>query len=165
MSAIRVPIKMVIAVVLALCAPVATALSNTTSLISFEGHWHVDLKRSVLPRGAPLPKSVTLNVITDDGKSYEAEETQLSQDGTTWTQIVRARVDGNFYQTQSGPVRLSTAITQRTSDLMRLEISGPDGFHGVETCKISDDRKTILCDVLVTFGKDKKFGRSVYVRD
>src|SRR5271168_1047186 len=62
--------------------------------ISMNGHWHVDFERSSNPWAAQHPKSVTLNVMVDDAKAYEATETTVGIDGQVRTETIRAAYDG-----------------------------------------------------------------------
>ena len=113
-----------------------------------------------------MPRSVTLNVVTDDGKLYESEETEIAADGTEVALITHASVDGKFYPVSGSRGELRVAITKRVAGFMRMEIASPSGIHGVGICNISSDLNTLICDVLMIDASGRKFlGRSVYVRD
>lgn len=141
-----------------------TPARSADPVLSFKGHWHVDLKRSVAP--GPMPRSVTLNVVADDGKLFESEETEITADGTEFVNLVHAAVDGKFYPVSGSPGNLSVAIIQRGAGFMRSEIAAPNGIHGVGICNTSSDLNSLICDVLITDATGKNsLWRSVYVRD
>lgn len=159
----KMKIKIRIALIVAIAVNPLQVLSGS-SPVSFKGHWRVDLERSLVPNG-PIPRRVTLNVITDNGRVYEAQETQVRADGTVITELVHVPINGKSYPILGSPNDIKVAITHWAPGSMRMELHAPSGLRGVETCRISIDLKTMTCDEIDTDLKgNTSSGRSVYVR-
>ena len=157
---------MKIRALLALLLTIPTAaVFAANQVISFKGQWHVDLQRSAIPQSADT-KSVHLDVITDDGKIYEAAETVVRSNGETTTQRVRLPLDRKFHRIEGSPNAVSASITRRVSGAMTIELRGAGGIHGREVCEISTDRNTITCGLTGTDPQGRTTSaKSVYVRD
>jgi hypothetical protein len=151
--------------VVLLAIPVLSAAGQNQP-ISMEGHWHVDFERSFNPWAAQHPKSVTLNVMVDDAKAYEATETIVAIDGQVRTETIRAAYDGKSYPVEGSPSGVTVAMTRLPSGSSRFEVATPDGFHALIVCSVSDDQSTMDCDETDTEPKGvSKAARSVYLRD
>jgi hypothetical protein len=144
-------------------AVTATAAAQDRSA-SLRGHWHVDLERSSNPYTSNT-KSVTLDIITDDGKMYESEETVVKSDGTTRIESVRVPVDGIFYPVRGSFSGVSVAVTHWAPGSIRVELRTPDGLRGLEVCTLSADFGTIVCEETDTDSQGREtFAETVYVR-
>jgi hypothetical protein len=148
----------------ALAIPTLPAVAQNQP-ISAKGHWHVDFARSFDP-WAPHPKSVVLNVIVDDGRTYESTETIVGTDGKERTETIRATYDGKPYTVEGSASGVTVAMTRLADGFSRAELDTPDGFHALIKCSLSVDLSTMTCDETDTDPKGvSKPSRSVYVRD
>jgi hypothetical protein len=139
----------------------ATAEPKATSL---SGRWQVDFQRTTNPYGV-RKKSVTLDVIIDDGHTFQSQETQLLTDDTTVVESIEAPVDGKFYPITGSPNGISIAITGWAPGFIHMEMRASGGFTGVQTCTLSASSNTMTCDETDTDPQGKKtFSRVVYVR-
>jgi hypothetical protein len=144
-------------------AATATAAAQDRS-ISLRGHWHVDFERSSNPYKSHT-KSVTLDIITDDGKVYESEERVVASDGTTRVESVRVPIDGKFYPAKGSFNDVSIAVTHWELGSVRIEMRAPTGLHGQEVCTLSGDLGTIVCEETDTdLQGHETFAKTVYVR-
>ena len=151
-----------IAAIAILFAQPAFAQTESNSL---KGRWHVDFERSINPYGV-RPKSVTLNVIADDGHIFKSEETRIQADGKITKESIEATVNGRFYPVQGSPNSVAVAITRWVPGSVRMEMRAPDGLYGVQLCMLSANLSTMTCDETDTDLRGKKtFAKSVYVRD
>jgi hypothetical protein len=149
-----------------------TALANTglragaaDQPISSEGHWHVDFDRSSSPYG-PHPKSVMLNVIRDDERTYEATETVVEIGGKIRTEHMKAGYDGKFYPIEGSPSHITFSMMRLTAASKRIEANTPNGFHSVIVCTLSDDLNVMTCEENDKDPKGRRTSaKSVYVRD
>jgi hypothetical protein len=143
----------------------AAAAAAQERPISLKGHWHLDLGRSFNPYPTHA-KSVTLDVTTDDGRTYDTTETQVRTDGKVVTERIHALVDGKPYPVEGSPNGISVAVTDWAHGRIQRRLRAPNGLHGVESCKITARPDTMICDEVDTDLKGKStVVRSVYVRD
>jgi hypothetical protein len=133
--------------------------------ISSVGHWHVDFDRSAVA-SEPHPKSVTLDVIRDDERAYEATETVVELDGKTRTEHIEVEYDGNPHPVEGSPSQTTMSITRSAESSRYIKLNTPIGFHAEMLCTLSRDLNVMTCDEMIT---DPKGGitpaKSVYVRD
>jgi hypothetical protein len=133
--------------------------------ISSKGHWHVDFDRSSSQYG-PHPKSVTLDVISDDERTYEATETVVEIGGKIRTEHIKVEYDGKPYPIEGSPDHITISMTRLTAASRRIELNTPIGFHAVIACSLSDDLNVMTCDETDTDPKGRRTSaKSVYVRD
>lgn len=134
--------------------------------VSLKGHWRADFKRSYDPYSSTHPRSVVLNVITDNGQIFEAKETEIQENGKIISQYIRTRVDGKFYPVQGSPYNTSVAISHWTPGSIRMQLRIPSSLHSTENCKVSKDLQTMICNEIDTnLQSNSTFARSVYVRN
>jgi hypothetical protein len=133
--------------------------------MSLKGHWHVDFSRSIDP-WVPHPKSVTLDVIADDGTTYQAVETIVKSDGTVRKHTARATYDGKPYPVTGSVAGLTVAMTRPSPGSIRAESNTSDGSHSVIVCTLSYNQKTLICDETdAAPNGTTATARSVYLRD
>jgi len=104
--------------------------------------------------------------MVDDRTTFEATETVVGADGKVAKETIRATYDGKPYPVEGSPHSFTVAMSRLPDGSQRMELSTPDGLHGVEICRPSRDLETLTCDETDTDRKGVGTqARSVYVRD
>lgn len=133
--------------------------------VSLKGRWHVDFNRSINIHADDL-KSVTTNIITDDGKIFKSEETVVYKDGETTSESINTHVDGRFYPVLGSSNNVSASISHWSPGSVEIKLKTSYGLIGVQNCQISKDLSTLTCkEVDTNLRGEGTSTTSVYVRE
>jgi hypothetical protein len=144
---------------------VSNASGAADQRVSATGRWHVDFARSSTP-GGRHPESVTLDIVTDDERTYEATETVVENDGKIRTERIKAQYDGSPYPVEGSPDQITISMTRLANGSKYIKLDTPLGFRAATLCSLSDDFNVMTCDADLTDPQGRITpARSVYVRD
>jgi hypothetical protein len=134
--------------VMGLCAALAAGAAWAEDS-PFVGKWHWNQAKSTLPPGESAPKEVTHEISKAEAGAVMWSVTVVTPDDQQ--HIVKFEAD------PSGEARRITSDTTATARLrngtLQATFNGPAGQSDTQTCTVSDDRKQMTCNGVVSDGK------------
>jgi len=144
---------------------VSNASGAADQRVSATGRWHVDFARSSTP-GGRHPESVTLDIVTDDERTYEATETIVENDGKMRIEHSKAEYDDNPYPVEGSPYQITISMSRLANGSKYIKLDTALGFRAATLCSLSNDFNVMTCDTDFTDPQGRITpARSVYVRD
>jgi hypothetical protein len=138
----------------ALLLPVAAHAGET--MVGGPSTWIWNEKESVLPPGAPAPKSQVMKVTKDDGTSLQWTIDAVTADGQAASKSWSGVFDGKLRPVQGRDgVKVGFGPAGKGSYLVKWEMT--NGANGTENCTLSDNNKKLTCKCTAHMPDGKSF--------